>query len=82
MNLSSVQREVKNEHRRLELSLYIDYRLGSHPKLGAKSQLALRTIQSAYNFNSYNNNVKFKFQNSISMTMNICEVFRLINNTG
>ena len=53
----SVQR---NEHRRLELFLYIDHWAGVTPLLGVKSQLAFnRTIQSPYNFNSYNNNVKF-----------------------
>ena len=39
MNLSIVWREVKNEHRRLELFLlflYIDYRLGSHPSIRCK----------------------------------------------
>ena len=79
MNLSDVQREVKNEPRRLELSLdgvtpltRCEISIGPQPE-----QYNLLTISILIITMS-----SFNYKGSISMTINICEAFGSINNTG
>ena len=84
MNLSSVQREVKNEQRRLELSLCLDYRLGSHPS--TRREISIDPQPEQYNLLTISILIitmsSFNYKGSNSMTMNICEAFKSINNTG
>ena len=84
MNLSSVQREVNNEHRRLELTLYIVCRLGSH--LSTMCEISIGPQPEQCNLLPIQILIitmsSFNYKGNISMTMNICEAFGSINITG
>ena len=73
MNMSCVQREVKNEPRRLELFLYIDYRLGSHPSI--RREISIGPQPEQYNLLTISILIitisSFNYKGSISMTTNI-----------
>ena len=81
MNLSIVQREMKNKPRRLELFLYIDYRLGSHPSI--RREISVGPLTEQYNLLTISILIitmsSFNYKGSISMTKNICETFGSIN---
>ena len=84
MNMSCVQREMKNKPRRLELFLYIDYRLGSHPYI--RREISIGPQPEQYNLLTISILIitmsSFNYKGSSSMTMNICEAFGSVNNTG
>ena len=83
INLSCVQREVRNEPRRLELFLYIDYRLVSHPSIRHEISIGPQPVQN--NLLTISIIIitvsSFNYKDSISKTMK-CEAFQSINNTG
>ena len=68
---------MKNEPRRLELFLYIDYWAGVTPLLGVKTQLAINQKQNSLLTISILKTTMSSFnqKGSSSMTINICEVF-------
>ena len=74
---------MKNEPRRLELFIYIDYRLGSHPSIWP--EISIGPQQEQYNLLTFSLLIitmsSFNYKGSISKTMNICEAFESINNT-
>ena len=81
MNMSCVQREMKNEPRRLELFLYIDYSLGSQPSM--RREISIGPQPEQYNMLTISILIitmsSFNYKGSISMTKNICEAFGSIN---
>ena len=75
---------MKNEPRRLELFLYIDYRLGSHPSI--RREISIGPQPAQYSLLAISILIitmsSFNYKSSISMKMNKYKGFGSINKTG